>query len=196
MGLPKLRLSKKLVLLSGGCLFLLGVSGTAALVLGGGGDEEAGSCKTLYEAEFQRAGEDRLLAVVRTTDTEPSERVRTGLRIARHLAETRHADLVIVQVTDNRGPDTRAKLRGEAIGVEVAHAPHGRTLATMKPWEVRYVDTRPTVAGLYYGPRVDMSLGDIETAVAGLAEVTGCDGDAVEAAAGGSPEKAAPAAGH
>lgn len=199
------RVSRKLALLSGGFLFVLGVSGTAALVFApanmipGFTEEARGHCKTVYQSEFKRGDEKRLIAVISGNDLEPMERVKTGIRIARHLAETLHPDLVIVQVADSRGPMTRAELRGSAIGVEIVHAPHPtRTLATSKPWEVRYVDTIPTSAGYYFGKRVDMPLADIEALSDAIALVKGCDGDVIDegpktVAAGGHIEPAKPA---
>lgn len=199
------RVSRKLALLSGGFLFVLGASGTAALVFAPAtlipsfNDEAPGFCKTLYQSEFKRGDEKRLIAVISGNDIEPRERVKTGIRIARHLAEALHPDLVIVQVADSRGPMTRAELRGSAIGVEIVHAPNPtRTLATSKPWEVRYVDTIPTSAGHYFGQRVDMPLADIEALSNEIELVKGCDGDVIDegpktVAAGGHSEPAKPA---
>lgn len=207
------RISRKLALLSGGFLLVLGASGTAALMFApadmipGFKSDRGGHCKTLYQSEFKRGKENRLISVIATSDPDPEWRIRTGIRIARHLAETLHPDLVIVQVADDRGPTNRVELRGAAIGVEIVHAPNpGHTLATSKPWEVRYVDGPPTASGYFFGPRVDMRLTDIETINHAIETVEGCDGDAVDeepktaAAEGdGAPAKddhAKPASGH
>ncbi|OCW59438.1 hypothetical protein [Hoeflea olei] len=207
------RFSRKLALLSGGFLLVLGASGTAALMFAPAsllpGEEAAtgGHCKTLYQSEFRRGEEKRLIAVIATDDREPRSRVRTGMRIARHLAETLHPDLVIVQVADDHGPTLRADLRGEAIGAEIVHAPNpGKTMATSKPWEARYVDAQPTETGFYFGTRIDMRLADLETVNHEIELVEGCDGDKVDeapqtASAGGHGEPAAsghgePAGGH
>tara|TARA_R110002020_G_scaffold27424_9_gene88388 strand:+ start:20821 stop:21513 length:693 start_codon:yes stop_codon:yes gene_type:complete len=213
------KMSRKLALLSGGFLLVLGASGTAALVfapaMSGSESEVGGHCRTLYQSEFRRGEEKRLIAVIATDDREPHARVRTGVRIARHLAQTLHPDLVIVQVADHRGPTTRAELRGEAIGAEIVHAPNpGKSLATSKPWEARYIDTLATNSGYYFGSRVDMRLVDLEAVNHEIELVEGCDGDVVaedpqtvsagghgEPAASGHAEPAAgghdkPAAGH
>ena len=193
------RISRKLALLSGGFLLVLGASGTAALVFAptsmipGFSQETGGHCKTLYQSEFKRGEETRLLAVISTDDLEPLARVQTGVRIARHLAETLHPDLVIVQVADYRGPTTRVALRGQAIGAEVVHAPHpAKTQAVSKPWEARYVDTLPTAAGYYFGNHHDLRLTELETINHEITEVTGCDGDMVDEEA----ETVAEASGH
>ena len=199
------RVSRKLALLSGGFLFVLGASGTAALVFAppnmipGFKHETGGHCKTVYQSEFRRGKEKRLIAVISGNDLEPRERVKTGVRVARHLAETLHPDLVIVQVSDHRGPMTRAQLRGSAIGAEIAYAPNPtRTLAVSQPWEVRYVNTVPTSAGYYFGKRVDMPQVEIEALALEIERVEGCDGDLVDeeaktVAAGGHSEPAKPA---
>ena len=199
------RVSRKLALLSGAFLFVLGASGTAALVfapasiLPGGQDETRGHCRTVYQSEFRRGKEKRLVAVISGDDVEPKERVKTGLRLARHLSDTLHPDLVIVQVADHHGPDTRAELRGSAIGVEIAYAPNPtRSLAVSQPWEVRYVDSVPTSTGYFFGERVDMPQAEIEALAHEIELVAGGDGDLIEeeaqaVAADGREEPAAPA---
>lgn len=199
------RISRKLALLSGGFLFVLGASGTAALVFAppnmipGFKEETRGHCKTVYQAEFRRGTENRLIAVISGDDLEPRERVKTGVRIARHLSDTLNPDLVIVQMADHRGPMTRAELRGTAIGVEIVYAPvPTKTLAVSQPWEVRYVDTVPSSTGYYFGERVDMPQSDIEAIAHEIDLIAGCDGDLVDEeaetiAAGGHDEPAKPA---
>lgn len=199
------RMSRKLALLSGAFLFVLGASGTAALVFApaaimpGYKEETGGHCKTVYQSEFRRGKENRLIAVISGNDREPRERVKTGLRLARHLSDTLHPDLVIVQVADNRGPMSRAELRGAAIGAEIAYAPNPtRTLAVSQPWEVRYVNAVPTSTGYYFGERIDMPQSDIETLAHEIDLIAGCDGDLVDeeaqtVAAGGHDEPAKPA---
>lgn len=181
------RMSRKLALLSGGFLFALGVSGTAALVfapsqfLPGYAGEDAGSCKTIYQSQFRRGKEKRLIAVIASDDTAPSARLRTGMRIAQHLTQTGDPDLVIVQVTDHHGPTVRTQLRGPAIGAEIVHAPNPhRTAATSMPWEARYVDADPTAGGLYFGPRVGMRLTELQALANDLGPIEGCDGDVLD----------------
>ncbi|WP_412049991.1 hypothetical protein ACK6D9_21135 [Hoeflea sp. Naph1] len=163
------RISRKLALLSGGFLLVLGASGTAALMFAparlipGYAQNQSGYCKTIYQSGFKRGEEKRLIALIATSDTDPAARVRTGVRVARHLASTLKPDLVIVQVADTHGPTTRAELRGAAIGAEIVHAPNpAKTLAVSKPWEARYANTLPTRAGYYFGPRIDMRLTELE----------------------------------
>ncbi|MCY0148431.1 hypothetical protein OEG84_12090 [Hoeflea sp. G2-23] len=163
------RISRKLVLLSGGFLLVLGASGTAALMFAparlipGYSQNEGGYCKTIYQSSFRRGDERRLIAVIATSDLDPAARVRTGVRVARHLASTLKPDLVIVQVADTHGPTTRAELRGAAIGAEIVHAPNpSKSLAVSKPWEARYANSLPTRGGFYFGPRIDMRLTDLE----------------------------------
>ncbi len=124
------RMSRKLALLSGVFLLVLGASGTAALVLApahllpGYSEETVSSCKTLYQSEFRRGREERLIAVISTDAVKPADRVRIGMRLARHLVETSKPDLVIVQVVDHQGPTGRAEIRGPVVGAEIAHAPN------------------------------------------------------------------------
>ena len=131
------------------------------------------------------------------------DRVKTGVRVARHLAETIGPDLVIVQVADHRGPTSRAELRGTAIGAEIVHAPHPtRTLAVSQEWEVRYVDSNPTSAGYYFGSRTDLPMPEIVALGHQIEQVSGCDLDQVaeapkaEAASSGGHGEPAQPAGH
>ena len=144
-------------------------------------DDTGGRCKTVYQSEFRRGKERRVIAVISTNDLETLDRVRTGMRIARHLAETLNPDLVIVQVADHRGPTTRTELRGNAIGAEVAYAPNpSKTLAVSKPWEARYVDALPTSSGFYFGNRNELRLTELETINYDIELVEGCDGDVID----------------
>lgn len=190
------RMSRKLALLSGVFLLVLGASGTAALVLApahllpGYSEETVSSCKTLYQSEFRRGREERLIAVISTDAVKPADRVRIGMRLARHLVETSKPDLVIVQVVDHKGPTGRAEIRGPVVGAEIAHAPNpSKTHATGKPWEARYIDALPTSGGLYFGPRVDMRLADLQTIDNDFELIEGCDGDLVDEEAQAVSEK-------
>ena len=81
------RISRKLAFLSGSFLLLLGASGTAALIFAPAGmipgfkDDTGGHCKTVYQSEFRRGKERRVIAVISTNDLETLDRVRTGMRI-------------------------------------------------------------------------------------------------------------------
>ena len=89
--------------------------------------------------------------------------------------------------------------RGQAIGAEIVHAPNpAKTLATMKPWEVRYIDALPTETGLYFGNHLTMRLTELEAVNQEIELVEGCDGDIIEedpktASTAGAAE---PAGGH
>jgi hypothetical protein len=200
------RFSRKLVLIAGGALVTLGASGTAALVMTGpsglipgfSAEDAGGHCKTIYQTKFRRIDEVRIVAVIQTDDKEPARRAETGMRLARHIAETEHPDLVTVQLTDIRGPTERTRLRGAAIGTEIVHAPNpNKTRATKKAWEVRYIDAPASELGLFFGPRIEMSQVDMDLAATKIPVVEGCDGDIVEevAEAKGGHGEAKPASG-
>lgn len=198
------RFSRKLVLIAGGALVTLGASGTAALVMTGPSglipgfseeEEVGGHCKTVYQTKFRRIDEIRIVAVIQTDDKEPAKRVATGMRLARHIAETEHPDLVTVQLTDMKGPIERTRLRGAAIGTEIVHAPNpNKTRATKKAWEVRYVDAPASELGLFFGPRIEMSKSDMDLIATKIPVVEGCDGDIVEEVADAKGGHGKPAA--
>ena len=203
------KFSKKLALITGGFLVLLGASGTAALLFNGSfhfsgpetEDTASGSCKTVYSAKFLRSGEKRLTAIIRANDEKPDHRVETGVRIARFLSETNHPDLVTVQMADMHGPESRAELRGPMIGTEVVYAPNpNRSRATSHVWEVRYIDAEPTELGYYFGPRKTLTDAEVEEVLHAAAPFNGCDGDLVETASAegghGEPSGHGEVAGH
>jgi len=186
------RLSKKLILITGGFLVLLGASGTATLLLGGGfpfskgetHDMASGSCKTVYTSKFLRAGERRLVAIIRADDEKPAHRVQTGVRIARFLSESEKPDLVTVQMADMHGPENRIDIRGPMIGTEIVYAPNpNRSRATNRIWEVRYIDAKPSKMGYYFGEKISLPEDKIETVLHEVEPFHGCDGDLVQTAA-------------
>lgn len=195
------RFSRKLALTTGGFLVLLGASGTAALLFSGPvpflGDsgliqQASGQCKTVYQAKFTRAGERRLIAIIRAEDTVPEHRIEVGLRLAKHLAETEEPDLVTIQLVDQKGPDSRAELRGPLIGTEIVYAPNpNRSRATGSVWEVRYVDAEPSGFGYYFGERKRLPKTEIANLLDGIETFSGCDGDVIETAQADSADATA-----
>ncbi|TDH34994.1 hypothetical protein E2A64_14845 [Pseudohoeflea suaedae] len=186
------RISRKLILITGGFLVLLGASGTATLLFGGGfhfskgetADMASGSCKTIYTSKFLRSGERRLVAVIRADDEKPAHRVQTGLRIARFLSESEKPDLVTIQMADMHGPESRIDIRGPMIGTEIVYAPNpNRSRATNRVWEVRYIDAKPSRMGYYFGQKISLPEDEIETVLREVEPFHGCDGDLVETAA-------------
>lgn len=183
--------SRKLALITGGFLVLLGASGTATLLFNGSfpfsdpetEDAASGSCKTVYTAKFLRDGEKRLTAIIRANDEKPDHRVETGVRIARFLSEAIQPDLVTVQLADMHGPESRADLRGPMIGTEIVYAPNpNRSRATSQVWEVRYIDAEPTEFGYYFGPKKTLGETEVEAVLHAAKPFSGCDGDMVETA--------------
>jgi hypothetical protein len=183
--------SRKLALITGGFLVLLGASGTAALMFNGSfpfsgpetEDAASGSCKTVYSARFVRDGEKRLTAIIRANDERPDHRVETGVRIARFLSESNQPDLVTVQLADMHGPESRVDLRGPMIGTEIVYAPNPNlSRATNQVWEVRYIDAEPSEFGYYFGPKKTLGEAEVEAMLHEVEPFTGCDGDIVETA--------------
>ncbi|MBW3096400.1 hypothetical protein [Pseudohoeflea coraliihabitans] len=182
------RMSRKLVLITGGVLMLLGASGTAALIVKGPfeaafSQADIDYCETVHEARFTRGGERRLIAIIRTGSTSPEDRIRTGLRLAQHFAEVEQPDLVTLQLVALNGPENRAELRGPTIGTEIVYAANpNRTRATDRVWEVRYLDARPTELGFYFGPRRSLDEPAIAAALQEVETVHACGEEKVAAA--------------
>jgi len=189
------KFSRKLALMTGGFLVLLGASGTAALVFSGSvipsvidkRNVASRHCSTVYQSKFVRAGEKRLVVIIRADDKKPDHRVETGLRLAKHLADVEHVDLITVQIADRNGPESRAELRGSTIGTEIVHAPNpNRSRATSSKWEVRYIDAEPNDLGNYFGERKSLRSVEIDLTLKSIDEFGECDGDIIETADAGT----------
>ena len=127
IGVPKIRLSRKLVFITLGITVLLGGTGGAALYMGGRDflgesvQTVAGGLCTDIQTMVLKTPSDHLWLrkYIRMENASGPERVRTALRIAGLLAKTNAVDLIHVSVLDAHGPDKRAGMRGRAIGAEV-----------------------------------------------------------------------------
>jgi hypothetical protein len=177
IGLPKIRFSKKLAIISTGMLALLGGTGAAALYVGKDqllGPVEAstigGACQTVQTMVLKTPARRLWLRkFVRMDAGDADNRIRTALRVAGLLVKSNDVDLVQVSVLDDKGPETRANMRGRAIGAEVIIALQPRYLPDMKePFTVRYYDGPPNDEGRFYGKRVDVTVDDIKKMMASM----------------------------
>lgn len=185
MKVPKIHLSRKLMLILGGVLVTLGGTGAAAVYIGA--DTLLGpsyaelnglECTELNTVEIQK--KDRFWVRKFITTNEPGDglaRVKTALRVAKTLQESKKADLVQVVVLDANGPKDRSGMRGRAVGADVIYVPdpsHVPEEVSARVLTVRYVDGSAAPNGEFFGERVDMLEADIEALVAKLSDATDC----------------------
>ncbi len=114
------------------------------------------------------------------TTNEPGDgltRVKTALRVAKALHDTKKADLVQVVVLDANGPKDRSGMRGRAVGADVIYVPdpsHVPEEVSARVLTARYVDGTAAANGEFFGERVDMVEDDIQALLAKLNDQTDC----------------------
>lgn len=185
MKVPKIHLSRKLMLIAGGILVTLGGTGAAAVYIGT--DKLLGpsyaelnglECTEVKTVEIRKRDSFWVRKFI-TTD-EPGDglaRVKTALRVAKSLQETKKADLVQVVVLDTNGPKDRSGMRGRAVGADVIYVPdpsHVPEEAGARMLTARYIDGAAAGNGEFFGERVDMLEADIQALVAKLNDQTDC----------------------
>jgi hypothetical protein len=170
IGVPKIRLSRKLIFITLGISVLLGGSGGAALyatgvdILGKPQQNAAGGVCTDVQTMVLKTPSDRLWLrkYIRMENASGPERVRTALRVAGLLAKTNTVDLIHVSVLDAHGPDKRAGMRGRAIGAEVLIALKPENLPDMKtPAMATYYEGPVSDEGRFYGDKVAVDVEEI-----------------------------------
>lgn len=185
MKVPKLHLSRKLVLIVGGVLVLCGGTGGAAVYIGA--DTLLGpsyaelnglECTEVQTVEIRK--KDRFWIRKYVTTSEPGDgltRVKTALRIAKVVQEAKKADLVQVVVLDPNGPKERGLMRGRAVGADVIFVPDPTRVpeaATARMLTARYADGPPAANGEFFGQKIDMVEDDIQALLAKLDDSTDC----------------------
>ena len=170
IGLPRLRLSRKLLLVTLGITVLLGGTGVTALyfggkdlVLEGGASAIGGECTDVQTMVVKTPSNHLWLRrFIRMENAGGQERVRTALRIAGLLAKKHAVDLIHVSVLDARGPAKRAEMRARAIGAEVLIALKPENLPEMKsPAMASYYEGPVSSEGRYYGDKVIVDIDEI-----------------------------------
>ncbi|WP_076393809.1 hypothetical protein [Rhizobium sp. RU33A] len=173
------------MLILGGVLVTLGGTGAAAVYIGA--DQLLGpsyaelnglECTEVKTVEIHK--KDRFWVRKFITTDEPGDglaRVKTALRVAKTLQETKKADLVQVVVLDASGPKDRSGMRGRAIGADIIYVPdpsHVPEEMSARVLTARYADGLAAPNGEFFGERVDMLEADIQALVAKLNDQTDC----------------------
>lgn len=170
IGLPRLRLSRKLLFITLGMTVLLGGTGMTALYFGGdnllveGGENAIGAeCTDVLTMVVKTPNNHlRLRKFIRMETTSGHERVRTALRISGLLAKKYQVDLIHVSVLDTHGPAKRAEMRSRAIGAEVLIALKPDNLPEMKsPAMASYYEGPVSDEGHFYGDKVVVDIDEI-----------------------------------
>jgi hypothetical protein len=171
-GVPKIRFSKKLVLIVVGIFALLGGTGAAAIyigsdkILGAPKESAVGDACTDIETMILKTPTKRkwLRKYIRMQGGDGPARIKTALRIAGLVAKTFPVDLIQINVLDAKGPDKRAQMRDRTIGAEVIIAMRPEFVPEMKqPFVARYYEGQPNEEGRFYGAKVSLDLGEVRS---------------------------------
>jgi hypothetical protein len=182
IGIPKIRLSRKVLLISVAFLAVLAGSGAAAIYSGAADsllndqpkENPAGeACNTVQNMILKTPAKRLWLRkYIRMEHADGATRIKTALRVAGLLAKANSVDLVQVNVLDTKGPTTRADMRGRAIGAEVVIALRPEFLPDMKePFIVRYYEGMASDEGRYYGERISLDLPEIQKLMSAMRDV-------------------------
>lgn len=179
------RLPRKFVVMIGGVAFLIGCSGVLALSIGkdrllgfASASPNGLQCTDINLVTIRKENRFWVRKYIRTDPTDGLTRVRTALRVAKAVYQEQKPDLVQVVVLDRNGPILRSDIRGRALGADVVYVPHPDKLtdgSAEAPLTARYYDGDASTAGLFYGEQITMLPQDIDTALAGLKDLSDCD---------------------
>lgn len=199
IGLPKLRLSRKLLIITLGITVLLGGTSAAALYfksselgLASAVNTIGGEC-TDVQTMVLKTPSNRLWLrrFIRMENASGPDRVRTALRVAGLLAKKNAVDLIHVSVLDSHGPTLRSQMRARSIGAEVLIAMKPDNLPEMKsPAMASYYEGPVSDEGRYYGDKVVIDIDEIGammTAMRTIEEKPDCTSPETAAAAEAKP---------
>jgi len=180
----RLRLPRKAVLAASGGFFLLLTASAAAAYFMGAADLISGGGVKVYGVECHLVdtvafddgdGEKWVREYISVGESDGPARLRTALRVARTAAGETKADLVLVVVTDVKGPKNRALIRDEAVGARVLYVPHPARVAEADvPFAASYAEGQANSAGDFYGDARNVPLAAIEPMAAAMKSPFGC----------------------
>lgn len=194
IGLPKIRLSRKMLVIVVGTIIIAGGASATVVyvakdkIMGPSEETIVGGACTDVLTTVLKTPEDRLWMrkYIRMDNVDGTERIRTALRVVGLLAKDSPVDLIQVSVLGKNGPTLRADMRARAIGAEVIFAVHPEYVPDMTgPFIARYYEGQPNFEGRYYGERVSLDLSNIKTmmtAMHGKSDLAECARDPAEVA--------------
>lgn len=180
LSLPKIRLSRKLLIPLLGIFVLFGGTGAFAVIFGAQSllrpHEESligGQCVHIQTALAETpSGQMRLEKFIRMENADDLTRVKTAMRVARIHSRNASVDLIRVVVLDTNGPLKRADMRIRAIGAEVIIAVDPHLVTELKyPVIAKYVEGLASAEGRFYGKKVELSPSDIKTMMAAMPKI-------------------------
>lgn len=202
----KIRFTRKMLWIFIGICVVCNATGAAAVFIGrdkliGPSYSEVNglACMEVESVDIHRKDQIWVRKYVTVDKADGVNRIRTALRVAKAVADSRKVDLVQVVVLDKNGPTDRAGIRGRAIGADVVYI---RDTATLPPGlkrptlTARYVDGMANGSGEFYGTPVSVPTSNAAAIMSKMTDKVECEKPVVAAleekaskSEGGKPKK-------
>nr|WP_316655864.1 hypothetical protein [uncultured Gellertiella sp.] len=178
------RLSRKMLIVAGGVLFLCSAAGATALYIGKdrllGGKivtDNGLDCTTVKVLNIHKKDRYWIRKYIKVAPADGLTRVRTALRVAAAVFVKDKPDLVQVVVLDANGPADRADMTGHAVGADVIYVPYPEKLAEVAETQVlsaKYMDGAPSSSGEFFGEKIHVPENDAKHLITALTTRTDC----------------------
>lgn len=202
----KIRFTRKMLWIFIGICVVCNATGAAAVFIGrdkliGPSYSEVNglSCMEVETVDIHRKDQIWVRKYVTVDKADGVNRIRTALRVAKAVADSRKVDLVQVVVLDKNGPTDRAGIRGRAIGADVVYIRDAAALPSgvKRPLlTARYVDGMANSSGEFYGTPVSVPTSNAAAIMSKMTDKVDCEKPVVAAleekaakSEGGKPKK-------
>jgi hypothetical protein len=181
----KIRLTRKMLWIFIGVCVVCNATGAAAVFIGRDrligpsyADLNGLACLEVGSVDIHHKDQVWVRKYVSVEHADGVNRIKTALRVAKAVADSRKVDLVQVVVLDKNGPTDRSGIRGHAIGADVVYIRDPQTLpsgVTRAKLTARYVDAEATSNGDFYGTTVNLPTNNAAAIMAKMTDKVECD---------------------
>jgi hypothetical protein len=181
----KIRLSRKMLWILIGACVVCNATGAAAVFIGrdrliGPSYEDLNglSCMEVGSVDIHHKDQVWVRKYVSVDHADGVNRIKTALRVAKAVADSRKVDMVQVVVLDKNGPTDRSGIRGRAIGADVVYLRDAKALpAGLKrpTLTARYIDASANSTGEFYGTTVNVPSSNAAAIMAKMTDKVECD---------------------
>jgi hypothetical protein len=181
----KIRLTRKMLWIFIGVCVVCNATGAAAVFIGRDrligpsyADLNGLACLEVGSVDIHHKDQVWVRKYVSVEHADGVNRIKTALRVAKAVADSRKVDLVQVVVLDKNGPTDRSGIRGHAIGADVVYIRDPKTLpsgVTRAKLTARYVDAEATSNGDFYGTTVNLPTNNAAAIMAKMTDKVECD---------------------
>ncbi|TWD47917.1 hypothetical protein FB480_1106 [Agrobacterium vitis] len=181
----KIRLTRKMLWIFIGVCVVCNATGAAAVFIGRDrligpsyADLNGLSCMEVGSVDIHHKDQVWVRKYVSVDHADGVNRIKTALRVAKAVADSRKVDLVQVVVLDKNGPTDRSGIRGHAIGADVVYIRDPKALPSgvnRPKLTARYVDAKATINGDFYGTTVNLPTNNAAAIMAKMTDKVECE---------------------